>query len=74
LDNNLEIIIPTFAIVVMVHVLVSALTYVDIDATHKYHDFAGIQGWVLFFTKLSLWAFFCYLYKDSYNKIAQRSR
>ena len=42
LDDNLEIFIPTMALIVMVHVMVSALTFVDVDATHKYHDFSGI--------------------------------
>lgn len=59
-DDNLEIFIPTFALIVMVHVLVSALTFIDVDATHKYHDFSGIQGWVLLLVKVGLFAYFCY--------------
>lgn len=42
LDDNLEVFIPTMALVVMLHVMVSALTFVDVDATHKYHDFSGV--------------------------------
>lgn len=60
MDDNLEIFIPTFALIVMVHVLVSALTFIDVDATHKYHDFSGIQGWVLLLVKVGLFAYFCY--------------
>lgn len=60
IDSNLEIFIPTMAIVVMIHVIVSALTFIDIDATHKYHDFSGVQGWVLFATKVALWTYFAY--------------
>lgn len=42
LDENMEIYIPIMALVVMVHVLVSALTFIDMDSSHKYHDFAGV--------------------------------
>lgn len=41
-DENMEIYVPIMALVVMVHVLVSALTFIDVDSQHKYHDFAGI--------------------------------
>ena len=38
----MEIYVPIMALIVMVHVLVSALTFIDVDSQHKYHDFAGI--------------------------------
>ena len=41
-DDGLEIYLPMTALVVMVQVIVAALTFVDIDASHKYHDFAGL--------------------------------
>jgi hypothetical protein len=41
-DNNLEIYLPVGAILVIFHLIIAALTYVDIDASHKYHDYAGI--------------------------------
>jgi hypothetical protein len=56
IDDRLEIFIPITAFTVMVHVMVSALTFVDVDANHKYHDFAGIQGWVMMVCKLALFA------------------
>ena len=57
------------ALVIMVHVMVSALTFIDVDATHKYHDFSGVQGWVLFLTKVLLWAYFAYQHKETSKKI-----
>ena len=59
-DENMEIYVPVLALVVMIHVLVAALTFIDVDSQHKYHDFAGIQGWVLLVTKLLLWFYFVY--------------
>lgn len=41
-DNNLEFYLPVGSIVIAVHFVLAAMTYVDIDAYHKYHDFAGI--------------------------------
>lgn len=60
IDNNLEIYLPVGAIVVAVHLVLAAMTYIDVDAQHKYHDFSGIQGWVLIIFKLGLFAYFLY--------------
>ena len=54
--------------------MVAALTFVDIDANHKYHDFAGVQGWVLFITKFILYGFFTYCYADTLPKLEKRSQ
>jgi len=62
LDENMEIYVPVIALVSMIHVLVSALTFIDDDSQHKYHDFAGVQGWVLLATKMLLWIYFVYTY------------
>jgi hypothetical protein len=48
------------AIVVKMLVFVSALSFVVIVATHKYLDFSGVEGWVLFATKVALWTYFAY--------------
>jgi hypothetical protein len=41
-DNNLEIYLPLGSIVIAVHLVLAAMTYVDFDAHHKYHDYAGV--------------------------------
>lgn len=41
-DNNLEIYLPVGSIVVAVHLVLAAMTYIDVDAHHKYHDYSGI--------------------------------
>ena len=58
IDDGAEIYLPLGALLIMLHVVVTALTFIDIDASHKYHDFAGVQGWVLFFIKLFIWVYF----------------
>ena len=51
-------------LVLMVHIILVALTFVDVDASHKYHDFAGIQGWCLVGLKSILFAYFSYCIWD----------
>jgi len=41
-DDSLEIYLPMFALVIMVHIVIAALTFIDVDESHKYHDYAGI--------------------------------
>lgn len=41
-DSNIDIYLPLGILVVVSHLILAALSYVDIDAYHKYHDFAGI--------------------------------
>ena len=65
IDDGLEIYLPMTALVVMIQIIVAALTFVDVDAQHKYHDFAGIQGWVLFFLKLLVYAYYLWCMYDT---------
>ena len=41
-DNNVEFYLPIGAITVAIHMVLAAMTYVDFDAYHKYHDYSGI--------------------------------
>ena len=42
LDDNMEIYIPIMLFIVMIEVVITALTFVDVDSSsHRYHDFAG---------------------------------
>ena len=43
LDDNMEIYVPIMLLVVMVEIIITALTFIDVDSSsHRYHDFAGI--------------------------------
>ena len=72
-DNNLEFYLPVGSVVVAVHLVLAAMTYIDFDAHHKYHDFAGIQGWVLITFKLGLFIYFLYCTCSNIEKIPKRS-
>jgi hypothetical protein len=72
-DNNLEFYLPVGSIVMAVHLVLAAMTYIDVDAYHKYHDFSGIQGIVLVFLRLCLFAYFLYCYRENFAKIPKRS-
>ena len=70
-DDNEDVYIPFVAITFIVHIVIAALTFVDLDASHKYHDFAGAQGWVLFVTKTLIFSYFFWCYyetNDACNK------
>jgi hypothetical protein len=54
--------LPVGATVLALHLVLAAMTYIDIDSSHKYHDYAGIQGWVLILFKLGLFGYFTYSY------------
>ena len=41
-DDSLDIYMPIGAVVVVLHIMLAALDYVDIDEFHKYHDYAGV--------------------------------
>ena len=41
-DNNVEFYLPVGAITVAIHMVLAAMTYVDVDAHHKFHDYAGL--------------------------------
>ena len=60
IDDGGEIYLPIGSFILMFQILIAAFTFIDIDASHKYHDFAGIQGWVLFTVKLLTYLFFVY--------------
>lgn len=74
MDNNLEIYLPVGAIVIAIHLVLAAMTYIDIDAHHKYHDFSGIQGWVFILFKLGLFAYYMYCVCENIEKIPKRSK
>lgn len=72
-DDGMEIYGPLFIMVLMIHVIMGAFSYIDQDAYHKYHDFSGWVGWVLIGAKLVLFAVYFWFYdytRDKLNKDA----
>ena len=67
-DDNIEIYVPFSALTFLIQLILVGLTFVDMDASHKYHDFAGIQGWCLVGLKTALFGFFAYCIWDSKSK------
>mgnify|MGYP001567257857 len=41
-DNNIDIYLPVGATMLAVHLVLASMTYVDMDSSHKYHDYAGV--------------------------------
>jgi len=57
-DKDIYGIIACF--VIMVHMMIGGLTFIDHGDANKYHDFGGPQGAVLVALRLILWAGFVY--------------
>ena len=68
IDDGLEIYLPMTALVVMIQIITAALTFVDVDASHKYHDFSGVQGWVLFLLKMIIYAYYLWCIYETKKK------
>ena len=74
-DDGLEIYLPMTCLVLMVQLILVALTFVDVDASHKYHDFSGVQGWCLFVLKLVLYGYFSYcIYDSKHHRHSKKQR
>ncbi len=73
-DNNLEFYIPVGSIMIALHLVLAAMTYIDFDAYHKYHDFAGIQGFLLVLLRVLLFAYFVYCIQQNKASIPKRSQ
>lgn len=41
IDDGAEIYLPIGSLIVMLQILMTAFTFIDVDASHKYHDFSG---------------------------------
>ena len=71
-DNNLEVYLPVSSILIVIHLILAALTYIDVDAYHKYHDFSGVQGFVLLTLRLGLFGYYIYCFYVNKDKIPGR--
>mmetsp|Transcript_17692 Transcript_17692/g.29915 ORF Transcript_17692/g.29915 Transcript_17692/m.29915 type:complete len:113 (+) Transcript_17692:823-1161(+) len=70
-DDSLEVYAPLFMLVLMVHVMFGALTFLDQDAYHKYHDFHGWVGICYIVIKLILVGIFGYFYTNAMEKMGK---
>lgn len=60
----MEFYLPIGSIVLAVHLVLAAMTYIDVDASHKYHDYAGVQGIVLLVLKIGIFCYYLYSIYD----------
>jgi hypothetical protein len=73
-DEDIDIFGPLAALVIIVHVMLAALDYVDVDASHKYHDYAGLQGFFLIACKLLMIIYFVYKMTSMTEQVAKRAK
>ena len=59
-DTDFDIYIASTIFVIIMHLAIVGLSYIDNDQYHKFHDFGGIQGFILIVFRLILYAAFVY--------------
>ena len=67
-DDGLDVYLPVTLFILLIEIMLVVFTFVDIDAFHKYHDFAGVQGWCLVILKTMIYAWFAYCIWDTREK------
>ena len=68
-DETVEIYLPLFLLIVMVHLIFACLAFIDRNAYHKYHDFQGSIGVGLVIAKFILIIVYYYFYLITRDKI-----
>jgi p-aminobenzoyl-glutamate transporter AbgT len=58
--EELDIIIPIGFFVILIHVVIGALMFIDNEEHHKFHDYSGIQGLVLCIFRVFMFIGFIY--------------
>ena len=71
-EKDIYIILMLF--VAMVHMMLTALTFVDDDEYHKYHDFSGIQGVIVIILRIILFIAYCYGFYSTYSEINNKQK
>lgn len=70
-DDAIEIYVPLFMLVILVHLVFGCLSFIDRNAYHKYHDFQGYVGVGLIIAKLLLVVVFYYFYHYNHQKVSK---
>lgn len=57
----------------IIHIFITALTFIDNGEHHKYHDFEGIPGLLLILIRLGIFGFFLYTVKNTMAVVARKN-
>jgi hypothetical protein len=57
----------------IIHIFITALTFIDNGQHHKYHDFEGFQGLLLVLIRLGLFGFFLYKAQETKKVVARKN-
>lgn len=60
--------------VIMVHLLLTALTYVDDAESHKFHDFGGLQGIILICVRVIIYGIVLYGISETMTNASQKQK
>jgi hypothetical protein len=60
--------------VVMIHLMITALTFVDDDEYHKYHDFSGVQGFIIVALRLIIFLAYLYGFYTTHSEVSNKQK
>lgn len=69
-----DVYILTAIFIIMIHLLIAALTFVDDAESHKYHDFGGLQGVVLIVIRFIIYAIMVYGVKETSRTATEKQK
>ena len=72
-DDALETYAPLFLLVIMIHICFAALSFINRDEHHKYHDFQGWAGFGLIISKIVLVVVYFYYYLNTKEKVPKKA-
>lgn len=73
-NDGMELYLPFFLFVVIIHIVFVILTMVDRDAYHKYHDFSGVLGYCLIAVKFVMVGVYFYFYTETEFKVSKAAK
>ena len=56
-----------------VHILIGILTVIDNGEAHKYHDFAGFQGFLLILIRIGIFGYFLFKVQETMKEVPQKN-
>ena len=72
--EDLDITIPIGIFVVIMHALIGGLIFLDNEEHHKFHDYQGIQGWLLVIFRFILYAGFIFGIVSTKNNVNDKKK
>lgn len=72
--EDLDLVIPIGCFIIVMHVLIGGLIFIDTEEHHKFHDYSGIQGLILCIFRVLLYVGFIYGLRNTRKDIRDQKK